>query len=81
MFTANELDRLCAKLTKAKQDTMFEWIEQTSAIYDINYVNTNISKSLQMSYDHCKCLVVNKNGLWLLRNMQRKQWEYAFLRI
>ena len=32
-------------------------------------VNTNTSKSLQTSYDHYKCLAINKNGLRLLTNM------------
>ena len=29
-------------------------------------VKTNASKSLQMSYDHYKCIAINKNGLRLL---------------
>ena len=32
-------------------------------------VNTNASESLQMSYDHYKCLPNNKNGLRLVTNM------------
>ena len=34
-------------------------------------VNTNASESLQMSYNHYKCLAINKNGLRLLTNMLR----------
>ena len=34
-------------------------------------VNTNASESLQMSYDHYKCLANNKNGLRLVTNMLR----------
>ena len=34
-------------------------------------VNTNSSESLQMSYDHCKCLANNKNGLRLVTNRVR----------
>ena len=30
-------------------------------------VNTNANGSLQTSYDHYKCLVINKNGLHMLR--------------
>ncbi len=39
----------------------------------------NASQSLQMPYDHYKCLAINNNGLRLLTKMLRKQWEYAFL--
>lgn len=38
-FTANKPDRHSAKLTEAQQDTMFEWLEQTPAIYDTNHVD------------------------------------------
>ena len=31
-------------------------------------VNTNASESLQMSYDHYKCLAKNKNGLRMVTN-------------
>ena len=34
-------------------------------------VNTDASESLQMSYDHYKCLVNDKNGLRLVTNMLR----------
>ena len=34
-------------------------------------VNKNASESLQMSYDHYKCLANNKNGLRLVTNMLR----------
>ena len=78
-FTANEPNRHCAKLTEAQQDHMFEWFEQTPAIYNTNHVKTNASKSLQMSYNHYKCLAINKNGLRLLTNMLRKQCENAIL--
>ena len=33
--------------------------------------NTNASESLQMSYDHYKCLANNKNGWRLVTNMLR----------
>ena len=32
-------------------------------------VNMNARESLQMPYDHYKCLAINKNGLRLLTNM------------
>ena len=35
-------------------------------IHMVRKVKTNASKSLQMSYDHYKCLAINKNGLRLL---------------
>ncbi len=54
--------------------------ESTSSSHLIRkFSYTNASKSLQMSYDHYKCLAINKNGLRLLTKMLRKQWEYAFL--
>ena len=31
-------------------------------------VNTNASESLQTSYDHYKCIAINKNGVRLLTN-------------
>ena len=34
-------------------------------------VNSNASESLQMSYNHYKCLANNKNGLRLVTNMLR----------
>ena len=34
-------------------------------------VNTNASESLQTSYDHYKCLSINKNDLQLVTNMLR----------
>ena len=49
-------------------------------------VNTNTSESLQMSYNHYKCLANNKNGLRfvtdmlrMVTNMLRLLCEYAFL--
>ena len=44
----------------------------------VGKVKTNASKSLQMSYDHYKCLAINKNGLRLLTKMLWKQWEYMY---
>ena len=38
-----------------------------------SFVWMNASKSLQMSYDHYKCLAINKNVLGLLTKMLRKQ--------
>ena len=37
MSTAKKSDRRSAKLTDAQQDIMFEWLEQTPAIYDTNH--------------------------------------------
>ena len=34
-------------------------------------INTNASESLQTSYDHNKCVAIDKNGLRLLPNMLR----------
>ena len=34
-------------------------------------VNMNASESLQMAYDHYKCIANNKNGLRLVTNMLR----------
>ena len=72
-FIANKHDMCSAKLTEAQPDTMFEWLEQTSAIYDTSHVKTNASKSLQMSYGHYKCLAINKSCFRLLTNMLRYQ--------
>ena len=48
-------------------------------------VNTNVGESLQKSYnhlqtsyDHYKCLAINKNGLRLLMNMLRICFSYEF---
>ena len=37
--TAKKAERRSAKLTGAQQDIMFEWLEQTPAIYDTNHVD------------------------------------------
>ena len=37
--------------------------------YWVRKVKTNASKCLQMSYGHYKCLVINKNGLRLLKKI------------
>ena len=64
-----------AKLTEAQQDTMFKWLEQTPAIYDINHAKMNTSKSLQMSYISYKQLGINKNGCCTCLQIYS---EYAF---
>ena len=38
---------------------------------------TDASESLQTSYDHYKCIVINKNGLQLLKNMLRICFPYG----
>ena len=38
-------------------------------------------KSLQMSYNHYKCLAISKNGLQLITNILQKQCEYPSLQI
>ena len=77
-LAANKPNRCSAKLTEAQQDTIFEWLEQSTTFVDTNTVKTNASKSLQLSYDHYKCLAIKKNGLRLLTNTLQ-EWEYAFI--
>ena len=50
-------------------------------ICTVGKVKTNASKSLQMSYDHYKCLAINKNGLRLLTKMLRKHRHMLSWRI
>ena len=38
---------------------------------------TNASESLQTSYDYYKCVVINKNGLQLLKNMLQICFPYG----
>ena len=38
-------------------------LQQFVCIRMVGKIKTNASKSLQMSYDHCKCLAINNNGL------------------
>ena len=38
---------------------------------------TNASECLQTSYDHCNCVVINKNGLQLLKNMLQIRFPYG----
>ena len=40
-------------------------------------VNTNASESLQMSYDHYKCLANNKNGLRLVEKYVPNGYKYV----
>ena len=40
-------------------------------------INTNASESLQRSYDHYKCIVINKYGLQLLKNMLQICFPYG----
>ena len=43
----------------------------TFVLHSMEMSITNASESLQMSYDHYKCLANNKNGLRLITNMLR----------
>ena len=52
---------------------------QEFATFCLHFVWMNANKSLQMYYDHYKCLAINKNILRLLTKMLRKQYECAFL--
>ena len=45
----------------------------------VRKVKRNASKCLQISYDHYKCLAINKNGLHLLMKMLQKQSGYVYL--
>ena len=83
-FTVNKPDMRNAKLTEAQQDTMFERLEKTPAIYDthlIGNVKMNASKSLQLPYSHYKCLVINKHDLRLLTNKCESNENMLSLRI
>ena len=57
----------------------FASIHNCSLTFCKVFVRENFHEFLQMSYNHCKCLAINKNGFRLLMIFWRKQEEYTFL--
>ena len=67
------IHRAVVALQQEEQERRQQQLQLFVRIRMVGKVKTNTSKSQQMSYDHYKCLAINKNALRLFMKMLRKQ--------